>query len=151
MADKLPLVMLNSIDKVWEESVQEYWQRPSSFYLEAAAELRKIREQHSFYYPVYHGCFRYDYFMELLDSLGIRGMLNTDFNGEQKDVLSDQIVNLSSCLGEIHQKLHREKMSEVLSRRGQVLVFEPIWEIEKTERLVNITLKNLRLEGKVTH
>lgn len=151
IADKLPLVMLNRIDNVWEESVREYLQRPSSFYLEAAAELRIIREQHSFYYPIYYGCFRYDYFMELFASLGIRGLLNADFNGKQRDAFSEKTNSLSGCLNEIHQILHREKMSEALASRGQVLAYEPIWEIEKNERLVNITLKNLRLEGKVTH
>jgi|GEM_PF-1057526 len=151
LASTIPLVMLNPIDEIWRGAVQEYRKRPSSYYLETADELRKIREEFNNYYPSYNGSFRYDLFMEMLDSFGIRGMINTDLFGQGEGQRSENADLFLSSIDQIHQKLHREKMGEELDRRKQVLRFDRFWEIDESENLVTVALKNLRLEGKIFH
>jgi hypothetical protein len=151
LASTIPLVMLNPIDEIWRGAVQEYRKRPSSYYLETADELRKIREEFNNYYPSYNGSFRYDLFMEMLDSFGIRGMINTDLFGQGEGQRAENTDLFLSSIDQIHQKLHREKMAEELNRRKQVLRFDRFWEIDESENLVTVALKNLRLEGKNFH
>ncbi len=147
LSAKYPVVMLNQIDSVWGNNVQELWKRPLSYYLEVSEELSRMRDKYPLEFPAYLGVFRYDLFMEFLESYFLRGIINTKTeNTENYTGMSEEYWHgLASCIDGIHQKLHRERMAEELSNSGKVLSFNPKWELNKDNNLVTIRLKDLKL------
>jgi len=144
--EQLPVVILNKIDGVWADCVQEFWKRPSSYYIDTAEELGRMRDKYPIEFPAYIGIFRYDLFLEFLESNCLRGMINTAVIGESAAGPEEDWHNLFSCLDGIHQRLHRERMAEEIFKQRKVLSFKPQWELSGDDNLVTVRLRDLELE-----
>ncbi len=143
---KQPVVLLNQIDSVWDNCFQEFWKRPLSYYLDAAEELSRTRDKYPLKYPLYSGIFRYDLFMEFLESNCLRGMINTVVTENSTEIPEEHWHSLTSCIDGLNQKLHRERMAEELFNSDKVLSFKTLWELNEDNSLVTIRLKDLRLQ-----
>lgn len=158
ISNRLPVIMLNIIDDAWDRFALEDTNRPTSAYLEAAAQLSRIQGKRSQSYPLLNSCFRYDLFFEYLIAIKSRGFLNTVFSvnnfaiDAELGMSNSKLNSREELIGEfgasidmIHHKIHREKMASELFCRNESLCFESEWEIDDKYKLVTVKTKNMRI------